>query len=133
MYCYFFRHAGPVKPSEQLVALVNDVEKDVKDLVSENTQIVPFIIPGLKTIHAGTSGTYKGGVIGLPQYFHFNDITEVENKVLKLSVYISLIMLCILYFFAIALCNYCQLCFRRYNNILEGIVSCRKWNFKNIF
>lgn len=77
---------------------MNDVEKDVKDLVSQHAPIEPFITPGLKTIHAGTLGIFKGGIIGLPQYFEFNDVREVDNKVVvyfivsNIYLYIGLII-----------------------------------------
>lgn len=61
--------------------MVKTVEQDLKDLASENTPIIPYIVPGLRILHAGTLGTIQGGIIGLPLYFEFTDKGDVDDKV----------------------------------------------------
>lgn len=60
---------------------ISAAKEDVKTLTSEHTGIKPFIVPGLRTIHAGTVGTLTGGAIGLPIYFEFNNKEDVDGKV----------------------------------------------------
>uniref|UniRef100_A0A1B6FL63 Transmembrane protein 177 n=1 Tax=Cuerna arida TaxID=1464854 RepID=A0A1B6FL63_9HEMI len=72
---------GRIKPTEKLSSIFNDVSNDVKEFVSAHTTIVPFLVPGLRIIRGGTSGTHQGGIVGLPAFFDFNTIEDVGNNV----------------------------------------------------
>ncbi|XP_046673199.1 transmembrane protein 177-like [Homalodisca vitripennis] len=72
---------GPIKPTEKLTSIFNDVSNDVKEFVSNHTFMVPFLVPGIRVIHGGTYGTIQGGIVGLPAFFDFNTKEDVEKNV----------------------------------------------------
>lgn len=61
--------------------MVIKVCDDLSKSISEHTPIRPVLIPGTHTIHAGTLGTMQGGLIGLPYFFEFNKIEEIDGKI----------------------------------------------------
>ncbi|KAG8308455.1 hypothetical protein J6590_002542 [Homalodisca vitripennis] len=71
---------GPIKPTEKLTSIFNDVSNDVKEFVSNHTFMVPFLVPGIRVIHGGTYGTIQGGIVGLPAFFDFNTKEDVEKN-----------------------------------------------------
>lgn len=61
--------------------MVIKVCDDLSKSISEHTPIRPVLIPGTHTIHAGTLGTMQGGLVGLPSFFEFNKIEEIDGKI----------------------------------------------------
>lgn len=61
--------------------MVIKVCDDLGESISEHTVVRPVLIPGTHTIHAGTLGTMQGGLIGLPSFFEFNKVEEIDGKI----------------------------------------------------
>lgn len=77
----FSSNDGPVEPSVELEDMVIKVCDDLGESISEHTVVRPVLIPGTHTIHAGTLGTMQGGLIGLPSFFEFNKVEEIDGKI----------------------------------------------------
>lgn len=77
----FSSNDGPVEPSVELEDMVVKVCDDLVKSTSEHTTIRQVLVPGTRTIHAGTVGTIHGGLIGLPSFFEFKTIEEIDGKI----------------------------------------------------
>ncbi|XP_049807347.1 transmembrane protein 177 isoform X1 [Schistocerca nitens] len=84
-FMQLYRHGLAVPIPEDVLKRFQVVMDDMKVSSNERSLIKPFTVYGFDTFHAGSTYTKQGAIVGIPSFFHYSSVDQVDKTVIKVS------------------------------------------------
>lgn len=84
-FVQLYKHGLAVPVPEDVLKRFQEVLDDMKVSSMHRLLIKPFTVYGFDTFHAGSTYTKQGAIVGIPSFFHYSSINDVDTTVIKIT------------------------------------------------